>query len=363
MHSFRCDPALVAQQRRMKLALPACCRWRLMKKALLALLTFASVGAQIVGADLPPSLKPLAEQFDTARQQMTDSGEVHSAPARARYLAALAAAEKAAAAAVKTTDVAAIANEVESVKSGSLPPAAPRDLPRALAAPRNAYVSTAAAVARTLAPRQQELATKYLQTLAVQETAALKAQDTVLTEAISAEKQRVTALFEPAATTMKFRNILTNGNFSQGADGAWPPGWRKEVGDLQASDATLVSERGNKFLRFRRLQAMRRANLIPEKDIEVPPKVKNLEFSVRLRVKALLPGKEYDTHPGVRLAVYDARGEELREEWLDAKADTNWRRFSGQMEMPPAAKKLHVVIGPHAAAGIIDIDDVVVEFR
>jgi len=168
-----------------------------MKKSLLALLTFASVGAQILDAELPPSLKPLAGQFDKARQQISEFGEIQLAPARARYLAALSAAEKSAAAAVKTTDIAAIANEVESVNSGSLPPVAPPDLPRALAAQRSAYVSTAATVARTLAPRQRELATQYLQTLATQEAAALKAHDTVFAEAIAAEKQRVTALFEP----------------------------------------------------------------------------------------------------------------------------------------------------------------------
>lgn len=59
----------------------------------------------------------------------------------------------------------------------------------------------------------------------------------------------------------------------------------------------------------------------------------------------------------------DARGEEVSKEAVAIKEDSGWRRLTGRVPLPPTTKTLKVVIGPFGSAGIIDMDDVEVEFR
>jgi hypothetical protein len=243
--------------------IPTPMKYILILLGLCACVTFAR-------AELPPALKPHADKFEADRAALTAAGEARLKPARERYLAVLAAGQKSATAAAKTGDIAAIASEIEGVNSGTLVEAFPPDLPRAFAQDRRTYIAEALSVAKTIPPRQRELATKYLQTLAAFEATALKTKDAALTEAIAAEKTRVIALMEAAGGGQKYRNVVANGDFSQGAPGSFPPEWKAEAGDVQVTDATIIGEGTEKFLRFRRLQAARRANLLPENEINIP---------------------------------------------------------------------------------------------
>lgn len=332
-----------------------------MKAVLFLMVALAAPGLALT-ADLPAALKPQAEQFNKSWEGLKTAANSQLVPARDRYIAALTATQKSAEAAAKTTDLAAITNELDGVRAGSLPLEAPPDLPRALGAERRSYVSTAATLAKTTAQRQRDLATKYLQTLVTMEASASKAKDVSLGEAVAVEKQRVLGLLEASGGGAKHRNIVTNGDFSDGQDGSAPPGWKKET-EVTVSDATIVTEGGNKFLRFRRIPALRRANLVPEKEIPVPADARAAEFSVRMRVKGLVPGKDWGVLPSINVSGRGARGEEVSKEAVALKEDSGWRRFTGRVQLPATAKTLKVTIGPNGAAGIVDFDDVEVEFR
>jgi hypothetical protein len=332
-----------------------------MKTAFFLMVALAAAQLALT-ADLPPALKLQSEQFNKSWESLKTSGDSQLVPARDRYIATLMSAQKSAEAAAKTTDLAAITNEIDGVRAGSLPAEAPPDLPRALGTERRSYVSTAGAVARTIAQRQRELATKYLQALGAMEASASKAKDASLGEAVAMEKGRVLGLLEASGGGAKHRNVVTNGDFSDGQNGSAPPGWRKET-EVTVSDATVVSEGANKFLRFRRISALRRANLVPEKEIPVPANAKSAEFSVRMRVKGLVPGKEWGIHPSLNVSGRDARGEEVSKEAVAVKEDSGWRRLTGRVQLPETAKTLKVAIGPNGAAGIVDFDDIEVEFR
>lgn len=314
-------------------------------------------------AQVSSALKPLTDKYELDRKALADWAETQVKPVRERYLAALTAAQKSAAAALKTGDLAAIAAELLGVNSGTLPPDAPPDLPRALSQHRRAYVSMVATVQRAVLPRQRELQTKYLKSLQALEAAVPSTKDAALAEAIAAEKQRVVAAIHAAGGGPKHRNVIPNSDFSPGEPGGWPPGWKKEARDVEVSDAIIIVEGNSKFLRFRRLQAIRRANLLPENEIAIPENAKSAEFSVRLRVKGLVPGKDHGKYPGVHITARDARGEEVSGESAVSKEDTTWKRVSGRLEIPANAKTLRVSTGPSGAAGIIDLDDIEVEFR
>lgn len=314
-------------------------------------------------AQVASPLKPLTDKYEVDRKALVDWAETQLKPARDRYIAALTTAQKSAAAALKTGDLAAITAELQGVQAGILLPDAPPDLPHALAPHRRAYVSTAATVQRTVLPRQRELQAKYLKSLQTLEAAVPSTKDAALAEAIAAEKQRVVAAIQAAGGGPKHRNVIPNSDFSQGDPGGFPPGWKKEARDVEVGDATIMVEGNSKFLRFRRLQATRRANLLPENEIAIPENAKWAEFSVRLRVKGLVPAKDYGKYPGVHVTARDARGEEISGETAASKEDTNWKRVSGRLEIPASAKTLRVSAGPAGAAGIVDLDDIEVEFR
>ncbi len=313
--------------------------------------------------DLPPALKTFADKFEFDRKVIADGAEVQLKPARDRYLAVLAAAQKTATAAAKTGDIAAIASEIESVNSGNFTPEAAPDLPKTLTTERRAYGAIAANLARNNPPRVRDLAARYLQTLAALDANALKAHDAAMADAIAQEKRRVLALLEAAGGTQKNRNLIANGDFSKGEPNGWPPDWKKEADDVTVSDTTIMTEGNDKFLRVRRLQAMHRSNLLPEKDIVIPARAKYAEFSFRMRAKGVVPGHDYDTLPGVHVTGRDARGEEVSSGWGTTKQDTGWKRFTGRTEIVPTAKTLRVAVGAFGAAGIIDFDDITVEFR
>ncbi len=132
---------------------------------------------------------------------------------------------------------------------------------------------------------------------------------------------------------------------------------------MRVTDATIISDGTEKFLRFRRLKAERRANLLPEKEINIPAKAKSVEFSVRLRVKGLVAGKDYHHYPGAHVTARDARGEEVGGEWIVTKQNTNWKGLTARFALQPGAKTVRIALGPFGAAGLVDFDDVEVKFR
>jgi hypothetical protein len=331
-------------------------------KFLLLILTLCTFGS-LLQAELPPTLKPLTDKFESNYAALTTASEAQLAPIRERYLAALAAAQKTATAASRSADLTAIAAEIVGVRAGNLAETFPPDLPRELAQDRRNYVTVVASNARLLPGKQRDLAAQYLQALAAVDAAAKRDKDAALTDAVAGEKARVLALLEAVGGGEKNHNVVANGDFSQGQPGAMPPGWKIEFDDINVTDAAIVTEGADKFLRFRRLQATRRANLVPEKEINIPAKTKWVELSVRMRVKGLVAGKDFDTIPGVHVVARDARGEAVGGAWAAAKLDTSWKHFSARFELAPTAKTLRVVVGPHDAAGVIDFDDVVVEFK
>lgn len=314
-------------------------------------------------ADYPATLKPFAESYDRDRMTLTTSADTALKPARDRYLAALAAAQKVATAATKTGDIAAITAEIAGANAGTVPPDFPPDLPRTLVSERRLFVTAATNVARTIPPRLRDLAAKYLQTLAALDAQALKNRDTVLVEALAAEKQRVLPHVEAAGGGQKNHNVVENSDFNTGKPGDWPPGWRKSNSWKQASDVALLREGNDQFIRFRRMQATRQADLSPEKEIGIPAKSRAVEFSVRIRAKALTAGKDYDKYPSLKISARDATGEKLADEHIGAEQDCGWKRMSGRLAIPEAAKTLRIEVGPLGAAGIFDFDDVVVEFK
>jgi hypothetical protein len=326
----------------------------------LAACCFSALGAL---ADMPPALKPYADKFELDRSVLDTAKEAQIKPARERYLAALNTAQTAATTAARTADIAAINAEIESVNLNSVVPDFPPDLPRTLAQERRNYLAVVGNILRAMPQRQRDLAARYLQTLAALDTQAMKTKDSALGEAVANEKQRVLALMEAAGGGQKNRNIIPNNDFSDGEPGKFPPGWKKEADDVSYSDAMIVTEGRDKFLRFRRLQVQKRAGVVPEKDLPIPARAKSVEFSFRMRVKGLVVGTEWGIHPGVHCTVRDARGEEVAGEWGVTKTDCGWKRFSGRVEILATGKMLRVSVGPHGAAGIIDFDDINVEFH
>jgi hypothetical protein len=129
------------------------------------------------------------------------------------------------------------------------------------------------------------------------------------------------------------------------------------------TDATVIAEGTEKFLRFRRLQVIRNANLVPDKEVVIPTNARSVEYGARIRVKGLLPGTEWGIYPSLHVTARDARGEEVGGESAAVKQDTSWKRFSGKFALPATAKTLRIAIGPQSAAGVVDFDDIVVEFR
>ena len=326
-----------------------------------ALLALILAGTAV--AELPPALKPHTERYDRDRAALIASGEAALKPARERYLAVLAAAQKAATAATKTGDIAAITAEISGVNAGAVSPEIPPDLPRSLAAERRNFSTTSGNVAKTIPARQRELAARYLQTLAALDAQALKTKDPELTEAVAVEKQRVLPHMEAAGGGQKNRNIVENGDFSAGKPGDWPPGWKPNVNWRRADDLTLIREGSEQFIRYRRLQAMHSADASPEKEIAIPARTRSAEFSVRIRVKGLVAAKDFDAYPGLKISARDAAGEKLTEERVEIKQEGAWKKLAGRCAVPETAKTLRVELGPLGAAGVVDFDDVVVEFK
>jgi hypothetical protein len=168
---------------------------------------------------------------------------------------------------------------------------------------------------------------------------------------------------ESAGGGQKNRNVIENGDFSSGPETGIPEGWTRAHTWKNVTDCTIVSEGKDKFLRFRRLQAIPQADIKPEKAIPVPSTARSAEVTVRMRVEGLVKGKEYDPLPGVNLSVHDGGDQKLADAAAVLKENSSWKRLTRQSRTPQGAKQLNVSLGPHGAAGIIDFDEVAVEFK
>ena len=65
----------------------------------------------------------------------------------------------------------------------------------------------------------------------------------------------------------------------------------------------------------------------------------------------------------LQLTARDATDKELSEGHVEVMQDSGWKKLSGRCLVPDNAKTLKIAGGPLGAAGIVDIDDVVVEFK
>jgi hypothetical protein len=321
------------------------------------------LSSAMVWAQAPVTLKTLTATYELQRSTLTNTFEAQVKPARDRYLAALTAAQKAALAATRTADLAAIGAEIEAVNIGTLPEAAPPDLPRTLLQGRRAAATALANATRMLVPRQRDLALNYQRSLIALEDAARKANDQAQLAAIAAEKQRALGEVESAGGGQKNRNVVENGDFSKPAGGGFPTGWTKAHGWKDVSDATVVSEGRDRFLRFRRLQANNQSDLKPDKVIPIPARARYAEVTFRMRVEGLVKGKEFDPWPGMHISARDAADENLAKEEAVMKSDSSWKRMSARVQLPSETKSLSVSLGPFGSAGIVDFDDVTVEFK
>ena len=333
---------------------------------LLCLLTLAVAPAihRLPGAD-HPQLQPHLDKYAEERRTLDGTRAKQADNLRARYLAALTAAEDVAAKANRGGALVAIEAEKKELKADLLSPVFPADLPRTLAGARREFVAGMDALEKATAARTKETNAHYLRALASLEQLAAQQQDAALAKAVAEEKARILATATPAAAPALRKNAIQNGDFSE----KLPKGWRAKGHDYQGnslpwpSDAILITEGSETFLRFRRTASVSLANLAPEQIIMVPERAKAAVVSVRMRVEGLMPGKSYHQYPGVALKAIDVAGKSPGPEWVVAKENTRWRTFTAKLGLQPGAKTLELSVGPWAAAGICDFDDIELQFE
>lgn len=334
-----------------------------MLRALVLLFLPVGVCLAQTPATASEQLKSLTANYEVQRTNLTSMSEAQVKAPRDRYLADLTAAQKAAVAATRTTDLAAISAEMDAIQKSALPENAPPDLPKTLLQDRRALVSAQSAATRTLVPKKRDLASAYLRSLVALEESARRAKDQTTIDAIATEKQRAIAEVEGSGGGEKNRNVVDNGDFSRGPESGIPESWARAHQWKDVPDCTIVTEGREKFLRFRRLQAIEQADIKPEKTLPIPARARSAEVSFRMRVEGLVKGTKYDFWPGVRLSARDARDEKLAQTDAVMKENSSWKRLTARVDLPKGTTALSVIVGPFLSAGIVDFDDVVVEFR
>jgi hypothetical protein len=248
-------------------------------------------------------------------------------------------------------------------------PTIPADLPHSLGGARRDFLAAVEAAEKNVSARVKELNERYTQTLTSLERTAVSQGNAPLAEALKLEKERILTLNTTAAAPALRHNVIVNGDFSKAGPDGLPAGWvPKGTGYQQDSvpwqnDALLVQEGTGKFLRFRRAASVRLANLAPAAAIPIPDRAKAAVVSVRVRVEGLVPGKGYDRFPGVAIKALDAKGNSPGPISASATENTRWRNVTARLTLQPGAKTLELAVGPWAAAGICDFDDVELKFE
>jgi len=322
-----------------------------------------------IAAGENPQLQPHAAKYAQDRQALEETRTRQAETLRTRYTTALAAARVEALKANRGGAVAAIDAEMTDARSDVHSPAAPPDLPRALAGARREFLTGFETLEKTAGARMKELNARYLQTLDVLGRSAESQKNVELATAVAEEKTRLLAAQATPAVPALRKNAILNGEFETADEAGLPTGWKPKGADHQgdnvpwANDALIIQEGSEKFLRFRRTAPVSLANLTPGTVVMVPERAKAAIISVRMRVAGLLPGNSYHQYPGVALKAFDATGSSPGPTWVVAKEDTRWRTFTGRLSLQPGAKTIEVTVGPWAAAGICDFDDVTVKFE
>lgn len=319
---------------------------------------------------LPASLQPYAARHAQERLAVATQRQKEFALWQARYLKTLNDTLTAAnASSTGNGATIAITGEIEALKAGAIPTEMAADLPRSLATARKDFQVGIQTLDRAVAARFKEADARYLQALAGLDQQASRAQDAMLTAAISSERKRVGVAATADVPPPMRHNVIVNGSFTQTEPNGLPTGWKPRGEDWQgpsipwANDAVVVQEGSEKFLRFRRQQSIRLANLSPSPTILIPPRAKFVAVSVRMRVEGLVPAKNFHIYPGVGVKALDAAGNSPGSDRLEATENTRWRKFTKRIPLSPASKTLSVTIGPWAAAGICDFDDLEVQFE
>jgi hypothetical protein len=323
----------------------------------------------LLRAESFPELEPPLAQYTQDRKTLDDARARQVEAAQARYLTALATARGEAAKANKGGTVNAIDAEIAQAKSEVHAAAMPADLPHSLATARREFLTAMDALEKATAARMKDVNGRYLKALTSLEQTAASRGNAPLTEAIQREKTRLSAANPALAAPALRHNAILNGDFSKtGADNlpvGWQPkgtGYQKDSVPWQ-SDATVIQEGSEKFLRFRRTSSVRLANLAPVAPIAIPERAKFAVLSVRLRVEGLVAAQGYDRFPGATIRALDATGATPGGVSASATENTRWRNFTARLTLQPGAKTLEVSLGPWAATGICDFDDVEVKFE
>jgi hypothetical protein len=317
-----------------------------------------------------PQLEPHLAKYTQDRKTLDDARARQVETLRARYVVALTGARADAVKANKGGAVAAIDAEIQNIKSEVQAAEMPADLPRSLATPRRDFIAGLGAAEKACAARLQQLNAPYVQILNSLERAALNQNDAPLVAAIRSEKARIDAMESSTAAIPKLRqNVVVNGDFTVIGPDKLPEGWEPRGAGYQKdsvpwqNDALVITEGSEKFVRFRRMSSVRLANIAPKTPIQIPPRAKVAVVTVRLRVEGLVAGKNYDRFPGVTISALDAAGKSPGNASASATENTRWRNFTASLTLQPGAKTLEVSVGPWAATGICDFDDVVVKFE
>ena len=339
-----------------------------MKSSLFLPLVIALSGLA-VSFGVPPPLEPYITKYSQERQALDEARVRQLEALRTRYAAALTTARVEALKLNKSGALVAIDAEIAGVKAEVHTPTAPPDLPPSLAGARREFVAGFSAAEKAVGLRIKDLNTKYLQVLTTLGQQAESQKNSVLASAVATEKARVLTVEAASATLPLRKNVIVNGDFSSVESNGMPTGWQPKGTDYQGdnppwqNDATVIQEGSEKFLRFRRVAAVRLSNVGPSATILVPERAKEVVVSVRMRVEGLLPGNKYDRYPGISVKAVDASGNSPGPMSASAADNTRWRVFTVKLVLQPGAKKIDVSLGPCAAVGICDFDDVTVKFE
>jgi hypothetical protein len=320
-------------------------------------------------AQMFPQLDPHVTKYTQERKALDDARARQVQALRARYQSALTTLRADAAKANKGGAIVAIDAEMESSKADVQSSEMPADLPRGLTTPRRDFIAGLDTTEKAYTARLREMNARYLQTLNALERGAAGQKDASLAEAIRTEKTRIAAIDTVAAPTALRRDAVTNGDFSLIGQDKLPTGWEPRGTGYQKgsvpwqNDALVITEGSEKFVRFRRTTSVRLANIGPITPIQIPSRAKAAVVSAKIRVEGLEPGKNYDRFPGVAIWAVDAAGKSPGNVSASATENTRWRNYTARLTLQPGAKTLEVSVGPWAATGICDFDDIEVKFE
>jgi hypothetical protein len=304
-----------------------------------------------------------ATEFETQKTQFQQQlGELETvrttaiSTSRARYVAALDAAEKRATQAARLDVVRALLAEKEAANQDvAMPPAPPPALPADLSPIRSAYIRECDRIAKASGPRAQALAAGYLRALTALEAKGKAAGDADLLAKINDEKTRAAsygvATNPASAARPTGKSVLVNGDFSKIEGDSSPVGW-------EGSKGKVVTERNETFLRL--------ADGSCRQKIPVPAGAKNVRVSGRMRSADFLAetnGKFQSMDIAV-LAVGGSKSGGFIMNLMVRGGSRTWTKVNETKPIPPDTKELEVSLTRwDARSATIDYDDVELIFR